>query len=155
MNSASRTSLSLARLLLAREGARGKNLGGKASAGPAASGADHVVLVCEKLRDVLTVFAGSSGFRSLLSRAVTLAKAQERSLAAVQVLEDGSLAGLEDISVESSTRARESPGGRILVAQLLDLLILFIGEPLTHQLVRSAWPDLPTGALRSRTQDTP
>jgi hypothetical protein len=37
----------------------------------------------------------------------------------------------------------------------LDLLIILIGEPLTHQLLRSAWPDLPAGALRSRTKDTP
>ncbi len=155
MNSASPTSLDLARGLFALEAARGKNSGGRGSGGTAASPADHAVRVCEGLREVLTAFAGTAGFRSLLTRALTLAKAQEHSLAAVQVLEDGSLAGLEKVRGESSTGASEGAGGQVLVAQLLDLLVIFIGEPLTLQLLRSAWPDVPAGALRSRTKDTP
>ncbi len=158
MNLASSTSLDLARRLLAEEAARGKNSGGRGSAEPAASQADHAVRVCEGLREVLTAFAGTAGFRSLLTRALTLAKSQERSLAAVQVLEDGSLAGLEALrtkNVRGTTKKADSEtsgdtGGEILVAYLLDLLVIFIGEPLTLQLVRSAWPDVPTSALRSR-----
>ena len=157
MNPASPASLDLARELLALEAARGKNGGGKESAGTAASRAEYAVRVCEKLRDVLTAFAGTAGFRSLLTRAWTLAKAQEPTLAAVEILADGSLWGLEKVSDKSSTGARETAGagGQILVAHLLDLLVVFIGEPLTHQLVRSAWPDVSTSALRSKTTDIP
>ncbi len=153
MNSVSPPSLDLARTLLTLEAAGGKKKGGKRSVGTAASHADHAVRVCEKLRTVLTAFAGTAGFRSLLTRSLTLAKAQEPLLAAVQVLEDGSLAGLEKVRGDSSTGAAETAGtgGQILVAQLLDLLVIFIGEPLTLQLVRSAWPDVPTSALSSRT----
>ncbi len=112
---------------------------------------------CQKLRSVLTTFAGSEGFRSLLTRAWTLAKAEDQSLAALHVLEDGSLAGLDDVGGNASAGAREptAAGGLLLVAQLLDLLNVFIGEPLTHQMVRSAWPDLPSAAFRSKMKDPP
>lgn len=160
MNPASQTSLYLARELLAQEAARGKIAGGRGrrSAATASSHADHAARVCEKLQVVLTAFAGTAGFRSLLTRALTLAKAQEPSLAPVQVLEDGSLAGFETLGSDSSTgKSGETAvaGGQVLVAQLLDLLFTFIGEALTHQLLHSAWANIPTGALRSRTKDTP
>ena len=45
-------------------------------------------------------------------------------------------------------------GHQVLVAQLLDLLVIFIGEPLMHQVVRIAWPDVPASAFRSRTKDS-
>ncbi len=157
MNPASPASLKLASVLLALEATRAKNSGGRESATSATKRADHAVRVCEKLRSVLTTFAGSAGFRSLLTRALTLAKAQEHSLAAVHVLEDGSLRGLAQVGGKSSAGARETAavGGQVLVAYLLDLLIILIGEPLMHQLVRSAWPNAPTSVLRSKTKDTP
>ncbi len=135
MNPVSKASIQMAQKLLALEEARGK-------------GPDSVVLVCEKLSVVLEAFAGKEGFRSLLSRAVTLAKAQDKSLAPVIVGEDGLLTGLDRICGESDEAA-----GPILVAQLLDLLIIFIGEPLTAQLVRSAWPDALPGVLFSGSED--
>lgn len=134
MNPVSKASIQMAQKLLALEEARGK-------------GPDSVVLVCEKLSVVLEAFAGKEGFRSLLSRAVTLAKAQDKSLAPVIVGEDGLLTGLDRICGESGAAAQ------ILVAQLLDLLIIFIGEPLTAQLVRSAWPDALPGVLFSGSED--
>jgi hypothetical protein len=146
MSSVSPASLALARRLLALEAARENS-----SAGVGGRLVD-TVRVCEKLRSVLTAFAGTAGFRSLLTRALALAKAQEPSLAGLQVLEDGSLAGFEKVGAEKSKGAA---GGQVLVAQLLDLLIVFIGEPLTLQLVRSAWPDAPASAIRSRTEDSP
>ena len=46
--------------------------------------------VCETLRQPLCTLAGVAGFRSLLSRALTLARAEAPSLSAVQVAADGS-----------------------------------------------------------------
>lgn len=134
MNPVSQASIHMAQRLLALEEAGGK-------------GPENVVLVCQKLSVVLQAFAGKEGFRSLLSRALTLAKAQDKALAAVIVGEDGSLTGLDRICGESGAAAQ------ILVAQLLDLLIIFIGEPLTAQLVHSAWPDASPGALFPRSED--
>jgi hypothetical protein len=50
--------------------------------------------VCERLRQPLINLAGVAGFRSLLSRALTLARAEAPSLNAVQVAADGSLQAL-------------------------------------------------------------
>ena len=49
--------------------------------------------VCERLRQPLITLAGVAGFRSLLSRALTLARAEAPSLSAVQLTADGSLKG--------------------------------------------------------------
>ena len=46
--------------------------------------------VCETLRQPLCALAGTDGFRSLLSRALTLALAEAPSLSVVQVAADGS-----------------------------------------------------------------
>jgi len=165
MNRATSSSLNLARALLALETGR-SNGGGDRDSGDGGGGrVEHVVHVCHKLRDVLTAFAGSAGFRSLLTRALTLAKERDSSLAKVQVLEDGTLAGLETLypADPPTKKPRNSAGagagagaaGELLVTELLDLLIIFIGEPLTHQLVSSAWPDAPSGALRFSMKETP
>ena len=53
--------------------------------------------VCETLRQPLFALAGVDGFRSLLSRALTLARAEAPSLSAVQVAADGSLQGLDEL----------------------------------------------------------
>ena len=120
---------------------------------------DDTVRVCEKLQGVLTAFAGAAGFRSLLTRALTLAKAQNPLLAGVSVQEDGSLAGHETLPAPPiNARKKKSgngSGGQFLVAQLLDLLTILIGEPLMLQLVRSAWPGASPGETRTRTEDTP
>jgi hypothetical protein len=73
--------------------------------------------VCESLRQPLCALAGVAGFRSLLSRALTLAKAEAPSLSAVQVAADGSLHGVDELRPETDTdQAREA--GVILITQL-------------------------------------
>jgi hypothetical protein len=91
--------------------------------------------VCETLRKPLCALAGVAGFRSLLSRALTLARAEAPSLSAVQVAADGSLQGLEKLRPPVADQARE--GGIILIAQLLGLLVRVVGEAVTLQLVTS------------------
>ena len=92
--------------------------------------------VCAKLRQPLTTLAGAAGFRSLLSRALTLARAEAPSLSAVQVAADGSLQGLDEVRPQvDADQTREA--GIILITKLLGLLVRVIGEAATLQLVTS------------------
>jgi hypothetical protein len=96
--------------------------------------------VCAKLRRPLITLAGVAGFRSLLSRALTLARAEAPSLSAVQVAADGSLKGLDEVEPRiDKEQARD--GGAILIGQLIGLLLTFIGEGLTLRLVQEVWPE--------------
>ena len=158
MNSASPTSLYLARKLLALEENSRKKRGNTAVAHADNSPIDTTARVCQKLQRILTAFAGSAGFRSLLTRALTLAKAQDPWLAGVSVLEDGSLAGFETLPAPTNKTPKKTPvtssHGQLLVAQLLDLLVTFIGEALMLQLVRSAWPEASPREIRTRIEET-
>ena len=110
---------------------------GDENSAPSESAASRV---CAKLRGPLITLAGVAGFRSLLSRALTLARAEVPSLSAVQVAADGSLRGLDElVSQTDKEHARE--GGAILIAQLVGLLLTFIGEGLTIRLVQDVWPE--------------
>lgn len=121
----------LAERLLAYEAVAGEN------SEPAESAAFRV---CAKLRRPLITLAGVAGFRSLLSRALTLARAEAPSLSAVQVAADGSLKGLDELASQSS-KEQARDGGAVLIAQLIGLLLTFIGEGLTLQLVQDVWPE--------------
>jgi len=92
--------------------------------------------VCERLSPPLITLAGLAGFRSLLTRALTLAKAEAPSLSAVQVAADGSLQapdGLRPLVDADET----GEAGIILITQLLGLLVRVVGEATTLQLVTS------------------
>jgi hypothetical protein len=92
--------------------------------------------VCETLRQPLCALAGVAGFRSLLSRALTLARAETPSLSAVHVAVDGSLQGLDELrSQVDADQAGEA--GIILITQLLGLLVRVVGEAMTLHLVTS------------------
>ena len=95
-----------------------------------------LVLVAENLGRPLSKLAGNAGFHSLLSRALTLAKAQAPALKSLQIGPDGSLTGF------SGDDAHIEEAGIILITQLLGLLVTFIGEGLMLTLVGHAWPDL-------------
>jgi hypothetical protein len=121
----------LARRLLAYEAAAGKTSQPREVA---------VFCVCEKLRRSLCALTGVAGFRSLLSRALALAKAEAPGLSAVQVMADGSLQGPGELEPQID-KNHVGEGGVILIAQLLALLLTFIGEALTLRLVQDIWPD--------------
>jgi hypothetical protein len=92
--------------------------------------------VCERLRQPVIALAGVAGFRSLLSRALTLARAEAPSLSAVQVAADGSLQGLDELRPQvDAEQIREAE--IILITQLLGLLVRVVGEAITLQLVTS------------------
>ncbi len=112
-------------------------LAGEGIAGNTSQPAEFAAFgVCERLRQPLITLAGVSGFRSLLSRALTLAKAEAPSLTAIQVAADGSLQGLDELRPQvDADQAREA--GIILITQLLGLLVRVVGEAMTLQLVTS------------------
>jgi hypothetical protein len=98
-------------------------------------------LVGEKLRPHLAPLMGNVGFRALLSRALALANAEGPWLRAVHIKADGSFEGLDELGAQVDPD--EIFKGRVvLLAQLLGLLVAFIGEDLTLRLVREVWPKL-------------
>jgi hypothetical protein len=121
----------LAQHLLDYEAVAGKN------SEPAESAAFRVFA---KLRRPLITLAGVAGFRSLLSRALTLARAEAPSLSVVQVAGDGSLKGLDELASQAEKEQARNEGA-ILIAQLLGLLVTFVGEGLTLRLVQDVWPE--------------
>ena len=111
-----------------------------AAAKPAGVNNSPAFRVCEKLRQPLTRLAGVAGFRSLLSRALALTNDEARWMKAVHVKADGSLEGLDEAQAQlSETEIAE--GEVVLIAQLIVLLVTFIGEELTLGLVQDSWPD--------------
>jgi hypothetical protein len=97
--------------------------------------------VYEKLRQSLGGFVGVAGFQSLATRALTLARPEVPSLSAARVGADGSLQGLGNIENQFDIEIDQAgEGGIILIARLLGLLRIFIGEALTLSLLRNAWP---------------
>ena len=108
--------------------------------------------VIAELRLRLIKLTGVDGFRSLLSRAVALAKAEGPLLDMVQVSADGSLEGLDGIEQSQGAEAA-GQAGIILVARLLELLVVFIGQPLTLHLVRDARRVAPTEGVNLKTEE--
>jgi hypothetical protein len=143
MSTASPEIQDLARRLLAFEAAHDNSPDGRV---------DVAVQVIEELRRNIIRFAGVDGFRSLLSRALTLAKAEVPSLNMVHVRGDGSLEGFDGIEQSQEEAAAAGQARIVLVAHLLELLVTFIGEPLTLRLVRDKWPDASLNEANLRTE---
>lgn len=141
MNSATTSIQNLARRLIALEASCD-------SVTPARDcGAERV---CEKLRLSLVKFAGVAGYRTLISRALALAKVEAPSLEAVQIRADCSLEGFDRIESIQDGQAAD-----IVLLHLLGLLVTFIGERLTLGLISAAWPDDLLDKTPSQTEEQP
>lgn len=90
--------------------------------------------VCEKLRRSLGSLVGSEAYRTLATRALTLAKREAPLLNAVQVESDGSISGLVGEAINSND---------ILVAHLIGLMERFIGKTVTVWLLKDIWSGVP------------
>ena len=123
----------LARRLLACE----------ADAGETSEQMESVALrVYEKLRQRLCALTGVAGFHSLASRALKLARPEAPDLITVQIAADGSLQDLSELDTQIGIgRKQPGKGEVILIARLLGLLLIFLGEALTLNLMRDLWPD--------------
>lgn len=102
--------------------------------------------VCQKLHLHLATFMGNTGFRTLLARALALATAEVPWLRAVRIERDWSLEGMEELQTHEDLDELFE-GGVVLLAELLGLLVSFIGEVLTVRLVREVWPKVPLDDL--------
>jgi hypothetical protein len=99
------------------------------------------LFVYMKLRQCISTFAGAAAFESLAFRALMQAQSEAPRLWAVQVTEDGSLEGLADLKSQIDDDMNlAGDEGTILIARLLGLLHIFLGESLTLSLLRDAWP---------------
>jgi hypothetical protein len=113
------------------------------TSGPADSA---TIRVYEKLRQGLGQFAGVAAFQSLASRALVLARSEAPSLNAVRVSSNGAIVGLAEIEHQldiDKIQAGEFPAGEgeiILLAHLLGLLLLFLGDAITMRLLMITWP---------------
>jgi hypothetical protein len=105
----------------------------------------------EKFRESLSTLIGPAGYRSLISRALALAQKEDSSLGGVHIKEDGSLEWTGPVECEQGMD-EASNGGAVLVAQLLGLLVTFIGQTFTLRLVRELWPDAPFDTMNSETE---
>jgi hypothetical protein len=105
--------------------------------------------VFEKLRSPLATLMGNGGFRALLSRALALARAEVPWLRAVHVKADGALAWVEELHPPLAP-AEFLEGRVVLLAQLLGLLVAFIGPGLTARLIGEIWPKILLNDLVSR-----
>jgi hypothetical protein len=92
--------------------------------------------VCERLRQPIITLSGVAGFRSLLSRALTLARAEAPILSVVQVAADGSLKGMDELRPQVDVD-EAGEAGIILITHVLGLLVRVVGEAMTLQLVTS------------------
>jgi hypothetical protein len=93
-----------------------------------------------RLRRPVSVLAGGSGFRSLLSRALVLASAEVRWLGEVHIKPDGSLERPGNMA--EADREQIVKGEVALTGHLLGLLVTLIGEALTLRLLEDAWPEI-------------
>lgn len=97
--------------------------------------------VIDRLPPHLATLMGHGGFRALLARALKLASAEVSWLRVIEVNADGTLEGLT--TPHARLTAAEFREGRVvLLAQLLGLLVAFIGPALTARLVGEIWPQL-------------
>jgi hypothetical protein len=97
--------------------------------------------VIEKVRGPLAALTGVAGFRSLLSRALALANVEVRWLRAVHLKADGTMECPPEIA---RLDKEEIANGEVaLVAQLLGLLVTFIGGALMARLLEDVWPGVP------------
>jgi hypothetical protein len=85
---------------------------------------------------------GATGFRALLTRALSMAQEEAPWLRVMQVKLDGSFEILDELATQDSGESAE--GGLALVANFVGLLVAFIGEDLTLRLIREVWPNCPS-----------
>ena len=128
-----------ARHLIAHEASERKK------AGLPESAAFHV---CDHLQPHLATLMGNAGYRALLVRALLLATDNVPWLRAVQVKPNGSLEALDDLGAQLAPE--EFAEGQVaLLAQLMGMLVAFIGDDLTLRLVRDVWSHFPRRAIES------
>ncbi len=112
----------------------------EAATGSAAEAAGHVY---DKLVSHLAPLVGPAGVRALFVRSAKLARAEVDGLADPAALD--SSAKLRE-TLESQDPAAATEAAAALFGAFLGLLTTFIGERLTIQALRNAWPTIEAAA---------
>jgi len=105
--------------------------------------------VIAKLRMHLSKSIGQEGFRTLLARALNLAKITHPCMSALTIEPDASLLGLRaaaDSSIQeirSSEKQQDIVEGAIaIIANFFELLSTLIGDELTLRILSTVWTEL-------------
>lgn len=106
------------------------------------TGADAVAFVAyERLRQPLHRIFGAGGCLSLISRTLAMAVVKTPWLGELRARSDGRLEGWAEMKDKPDKRAMVE-GEVVLLAELFELLLTFLGPGITLSLVREAWPSL-------------
>jgi hypothetical protein len=92
------------------------------------------VRIYEKLRQQLSAPVGVDGFEVLASRALRLSKSKSPKLSTVRLTANGTLRGLDEIERQAD-EDQNGEVGVILIAQLIELFVIFLGEAITLRLI--------------------
>ena len=103
------------------------------------AGARPALRVCDKLRLPLNILVGAVGYRSLLTRALMLAKSETSWFDGSTVDAGGSITPSAEAAATLES-AEGAQAGAAVVAHLIGLLISIIGESLTVRLLQDIWP---------------
>ncbi len=134
----------LARRLLAHETALKRHVSGKKTS---------AFRVDEKLRVPLCKLVGTMGYRSLMERALVIAKPQAPALDSFHVTADG----LVESAAATPEPAVAIEAETILLTQFFSLLTAFVGSGLVLTVVVNVWPDFAvstTEFAKERTYDS-
>ena len=103
---------------------------------------------CRALHDQLAPLISSSGFHTLLARAVRLAARDAPFLASVSISTNGdcALSGLAG-TTEKPDPAEVADALTMALAHFMWLLVIFIGENLGLRKVREIWPEVPVDSV--------
>ena len=139
MNAAPPAARALARRLLSLES------GGQDDPEALAAAIDRAT---GRLRGRLAGLVGQHGFAALCARAVRLAQRETPTLAGItyDARPPGGLRGTHEfVLANASDPAAATAALASILAQLIGLLIAFIGQDLTVRLIHEAWPELAGG----------
>lgn len=112
--------------------------------------AETMEQVCIRLLQRLNPLIGAGGFHALLTRALHLAKAEFSWLSVVKIEQHPgcSFKGLRE-SIEGRETTAANDGFSAMTANIIWLLVTFLGEDLIFGLVDEAWPGIRTGEADS------
>ena len=143
MNQATPTVRDLARLLLTLEARRSEH----------GQEVQTDLRAFEKLQAYLTNLVGVTGFRALLARALALATAEVGWLRNVRVLDDATFKGFTEAATQQPAKDVAAARAAIL-AHLIGLLVIFLGEAITLRFVQDVWPEVPGDAINFSVKET-
>jgi len=128
----------IARLLLAARGRTAHQPADEASMPPTSEAIEALQIIQNHMADLI----GERGFRALFERALTLAKEEVPWLEAATPDSELIFEHLDELSTQMD-RDIFHEGEVILLANLIELLVVFIGPKLTLKLLSEDWPQLP------------